>query len=200
MAHLDSILSQFGIKIMTAEQICRTAWRINNTHILKVGEDAGQLQRHVLITQHLKRFGLPVANIVPTLLGEAFLTEGECLYLLSEILPGKHIENIFEQDHFSIAYQSGKIIARLHQALIKVQPLIECWDNSLLDEMKSWIKDVFEDDHYSLVCKDAFDAIVSDLAEVYYQLPRQLIHLDIHFGNFLFESNEVTGYIDFDLS
>lgn len=92
------------------------------------------------------------------------------------------------------------MIARLHQALLGVQPFLECWDNSLLDEMQGWIKDAFEADHYSLVSKDAFEATVSALEATYRQLPRQLIHRDIHFGNFLFENNEVTGYIDFDLS
>jgi len=200
MEHLASILQHFGVDCLSAEQICRTAWRINNTHILKVGKDAEQLKRHVLITEQLRRFELPVAQIVPTLSGEAFLAEDECYYLLSKILPGKHIENIYEQDYHIIAQKSGKVIARLHQALSSVQPFIECWDNSLLEEMQGWIKDVFEADHYWLISKDAFDATVSALAATYHRLPRQLIHRDIHFGNFLFENGDVTGYIDFDLS
>ncbi len=200
MEHIASVLRHFGVECLSAEQIYRTAWRINSTHILKVGKDAGQLKRHVLITEQLRRFEMPVAQIVPTLSGEAFLAEGECYYLLSKILPGKHMENIYEQDNHAIAKKSGEVIARLHQALLGVQPFIECWNNSLLDEMQGWIKDVFESDHFSLVSKDAFDATVLALAETYHQLPRQLIHRDIHFGNFLFENDEVTGYIDFDLS
>ncbi len=200
MEHIDFILRQFGVECLSSEQIYKTAWRINDTHILKVGEDAGQLKRHMLVTEQLRRFELPVAQIVPTLSGEAFLTEGECHYLLSKILPGKHIGNIFEQDHIAIAQKSGEVIARLHLALSSAQPFIECWDNNLLDEMQGWIKDVFEADHYSLVTKDAFDASASALAAVYHLLPRQLIHRDMHFGNFLFEDGEVTGYIDFDLS
>lgn len=200
MEHIVYILRQFGLECLSAEQIYASAWRINNTYILKVGKDAGQLKRHVLITEQLRRFELPVAQIVPTLLGEALLTEGECHYLLSKILPGKHIENVYEQDHLTIAQKSGEVIARLHQGLSSVQPFIECWDNNLLDEMQGWVKDVFEADHYSLVSKDAFDAAVSALSATYHPLPRQLIHRDIHFGNFLFENGEVTGYIDFDLS
>ena len=200
MDQTAAILREFGVECTAVEQIYRTAWRINDTYILKVGKDANQIRRHVLITEHLRRFGLPVAQIIPTLSGEAFLTEGECFYLLSKILPGDHIQNIYEQDHAAIAQTSGGVIARLHQALSGVQPFIECWDNNLLDEMQGWIKNAFEADRYSLVSKDAFDATVSALAAIYHRLPRQLIHRDIHFGNFLFEDGEVTGYIDFDLS
>ena len=31
-------------------------------------------------------------------------------------------------------------------------------------------------------------------------LPVQLIHRDVHFGNFLFDEGKFSGYIDFDLS
>ncbi len=41
---------------------------------------------------------------------------------------------------------------------------------------------------------------IRQLAEVYRELPKQLIHRDVHLGNFLFEDKQFTGYIDFDLS
>lgn len=42
--------------------------------------------------------------------------------------------------------------------------------------------------------------IVSKLESIYDQLPVQLIHRDVHFGNFLFDQGRFSGYIDFDLS
>lgn len=44
-----------------------------------------------------------------------------------------------------------------------------------------------------------WEAILS-LSQVYEELPKQLIHRDVHLGNFLFEGNKFSGYIDFDLS
>ena len=41
---------------------------------------------------------------------------------------------------------------------------------------------------------------MSQLEALYEKLPVQLIHRDIHFGNFLFDNGKFTGYIDFDLS
>ena len=38
------------------------------------------------------------------------------------------------------------------------------------------------------------------MADIYDKLPVQLIHRDVHFGNFLFEKGKFSGYIDFDLS
>ena len=47
---------------------------------------------------------------------------------------------------------------------------------------------------------EEYEKIVSQLEEVYDKLPVQLIHRDVHFGNFLFANGEFSGYIDFDLS
>ncbi|MDE6063841.1 MAG: phosphotransferase, partial [Lachnospiraceae bacterium] len=41
---------------------------------------------------------------------------------------------------------------------------------------------------------------VALLESVYDSLPKQLIHRDVHSGNFLFSEGNFTGYIDFDLS
>lgn len=47
---------------------------------------------------------------------------------------------------------------------------------------------------------EQYENIVSQLAMVYNGLPVQLIHRDVHFGNFLFSDGIFSGYIDFDLS
>lgn len=41
---------------------------------------------------------------------------------------------------------------------------------------------------------------MESLENAYERLPKQLIHRDVHFGNFLFSEGNLSGYIDFDLS
>lgn len=48
--------------------------------------------------------------------------------------------------------------------------------------------------------EETFRSAVGNLQDGYDRLPRQLIHRDVHFGNFLFDHGEFSGYIDFDLS
>jgi len=113
-------------------------------------------------------------------------------------LQGNNIVNL--KENLNLAYEMGKIIARLHYAFKEIENQDEFWDNSLLVEMKGWIQDVLQKDEWRLVDEKRFNAVVKGLEIWYDRLPMQLIHRDVHFGNFLFHDREFSGYIDFDLS
>ena len=66
--------------------------------------------------------------------------------------------------------------------------------------MEGWISDTLRKDDWKLVSKDKYESTLCGLKEVYDVLPVGLIHRDVHFGNFLFDEGEFSGYIDFDLS
>jgi Ser/Thr protein kinase RdoA (MazF antagonist) len=136
MDQTATILANWGIEYHTIEQIYASTWRIDDGLILKTGKDMDSVRRHIAITDCLKRFGIPVAEIVPTLSKDAFLVADDHYCLLSRRLPGKHIDNIYGQDYCLIARKSGEVIANLHRALLNVQGEIKCWDNNLLDEMQ----------------------------------------------------------------
>ena len=194
------ILANWGIECHTIEQIYASAWRIDDNFILKSGKDIDSLRRHIAITDCLRRFNIPVAEIVPTLIKDAFLVSDGHYYVLSRRLPGKHIERIFDQDYCLIARKSGEVIANLHRALLDVQQVLKCWDNNLLSEMQGWIKEFFDASGYQLISRQEFEALRHRLEGLSDLLPKQLIHRDLHFGNLLFEDGDVSGYIDFDLS
>ena len=67
-------------------------------------------------------------------------------------------------------------------------------------ELKGWIREVFEKSEWHDVSREEFEYVVGSLEKNYDKLPMQLIHRDVHFGNFLFHEGEFSGYIDFDLS
>jgi len=46
----------------------------------------------------------------------------------------------------------------------------------------------------------AFDDYIENFGALYGKLPKQLIHRDPNPSNILFEGDEVSGFIDFDLS
>ncbi len=195
-----TILANWGIEYHTIEKIYASTWSIDDGLILKTGKDIDSVRRHIAITDCLKRFGIPVAEIVPTLSKDAFLVTDGHYYILSRRLPGKHIENIYDQDYCLIARKSGEVIANLHRALLDVQQEIKCWDNNLLAEMQGWVKAFFDESGYPLISRQEFEAPLNTLKRLNESLPRQLIHRDFHFGNLLFKDGDVSGYIDFDLS
>lgn len=105
--------------------------------------------------------------------------------------------------YFFTHYDIHKLIATVREnnaAFQKCEPLDMLWDNSLLDEMNGWIRESMEKNGWQRISKEEYEQVVSQLTAVYDQLPVQLIHRDIHFGNFLFADGVFSGYIDFDLS
>lgn len=66
--------------------------------------------------------------------------------------------------------------------------------------MTGWIEEAFRNSDWQLISEDRFTATLSHLVSLYDKLPIQLIHRDVHFGNFLFHEGKFSGYIDFDLS
>ena len=66
--------------------------------------------------------------------------------------------------------------------------------------MKGWIRETLQGDGWRLIKEAEYTETAEKLETVYDRLPRQPIHRDVHFGNFLFWKGEFSGYIDFDLS
>jgi Ser/Thr protein kinase RdoA (MazF antagonist) len=115
-------------------------------------------------------------------------------------LSGKHILDIYHEDYLNIAYNTGRIVAELHTAFIACEQKITFWNNSLLDEMNGWIYECLKANQYRYITKWDFETSLNKLKGCYNELPRQLIHRDMHYGNIIFNNGEFSGYIDFDLS
>lgn len=192
---LGRVLSCWGLQEQSVERIQDTAWQIGPDHVLKVYREPGTLERNLKMLRLLSEQNLPVARVVPTCDGSLFLPMDGALYFLSEKLPGSPVT----QPHSSMIRLMGQVIARLHTAFRNCEPA-DAWDNSLLDEMNGWVRDSMEADGWRYISREAYARTVSDLTGLYEQLPVQLIHRDIHFGNFLFAEGVFSGYIDFDLS
>lgn len=193
---LDRVLSHWGLQNDSVKQIYETAWQIGDSHVLKIYRDRKMLERNLHMLHLLYKQSIPVARIIPTQDGTQYASWDGAFYFLSEKLPGSRITQIDS----SIARSMGEIVARLHTAFQKCETSETVWDNSLLDEMKGWVLDSMEKNGWNYIRKGDYLQTVSQLAAVYDRLPVQLIHRDIHFGNFLFAEGVFSGYIDFDLS
>ncbi|QVK17676.1 phosphotransferase [Mycoplasmatota bacterium] len=200
MIKVVDVLHNWDIKSDSVNQIYTSAWSIGPDYIIKSGKNLESAKRNLTIIKCLNEIGIPVAEIVPTIHGDNLVIVEDKYFILSKRICGRHTKNIYDMNYIDIAQESGDIIAKLHLAFLECQNKIECWENSLLTEMNGWIKDVFDSEGYSLVSKEEFLVTVRRLDEVYSELPKQLIHRDLHFGNLLFEQGKVSGYIDFDLS
>lgn len=192
------ILFHWGLQNEEVKQIYDTTWQIGEKYVLKVYQDEEGLKRNIKVLQILEQMKIPVGKIVSTCAGEQYVVSNDDIYFLSEKLQGKNIVRI--GNDCKLAVKMGEIIADLHMAFAKCEEADSFWNNSLLDEMNGWVKKNFEDSGWEQITKEEYEKVIGGLAAVYDDLPVQLIHRDVHFGNFLFNNGEFSGYIDFDLS
>lgn len=195
---MQKVIFKWKIHPETVCQIYSTAWEVDGRYVLKVYDDRNALERNVQLLEALKEEGIPVAGIVRLPDGAAYLHENGRYYILMHKLPGDNTE--YGKWTPEMAYKMGEVIAGLHVAFRKCEAKLTFWDNSLLDEIQGWIRTELEKRGWPLVSQAEFEQTVSALKLNYDELPRQLIHRDVHLGNFLFHDGDFSGYIDFDLS
>lgn len=196
--NINNILVHWGLFSMEVKQIYDTAWQVGENYILKVYDNLSKLERNLKILQALEKMNIPVGRIIASRENERYVTDGKYYYFLAEKLQGNNIVNL--KENAAIGVLMGETIANLHEAFKECEKEEVFWNNSLLDEMKGWVRTSFEKNGWKYVSQEIYDNIVDSLALHYGKLPVQLIHRDVHFGNFLFNNGKFSGYIDFDLS
>lgn len=194
---IEQILPLWGIENRHLLQIYSSAWEINHSYVIKIYDDEKQLERNIKISEILLDCNVPVAKIVLTKTEEKYVKYKNFYFLMSEKLRGSNISDRKDQ---ATAWKMGCAIAQLHRAFTKCEREVEFWDNSLLKEMKGWIREIFTTNGWKILNEEEYSKAVELLESVYDYLPKQLIHRDVHFGNFLFFEDNLSGYIDFDLS
>ena len=195
---LTQILNHWDLSDSDVKQIYNTAWQVGNDYVLKAYQNINMLERNVKILQILEQMNIPVGKIILTKNDKQYVSIDNMFYFLSKKLPGSNVIQIRNNNEFALIM--GEIIADLHVAFKKCEDTELFWNNSLLDEMNGWVKSGFEASNWKYISKEEYKKTVSLIAMVYDDLPVQLIHRDVHFGNFLFSNGKFSGYIDFDLS
>ncbi len=195
---IKTLLWKWGLQGESITQIYSTVWQIGESYVLKVYEEPESLKRNIMINQHLHNMGIPVGKLINTLKEEQYVEADGQYFFVSEKLSGSNIVSLKFGD--KIAEKMGGIIANLHIAFISLEDKVELWNNSLIEEMNGWVKESFEKSGWQNLSREGYESVVENLEKFYEKLPAQLIHRDVHFGNFLFDQGNFSGYIDFDLS
>jgi len=156
------------------------------------------MQRNVAMMRVLHESENPVPEIIQLPDGRDYVELEDRGYVLTTKLRGRNVVQLMEYND-PWFFELGAVVARLHIAFQKCENKISYWNNSLLEEMQGWVsRDLKKFQPEYLKQADMTEAI-DELARNYNMLPRQLIHRDVHLGNFLFDQGVFSGYIDFDL-
>lgn len=191
------VLRFWGLEELGILQREENVWEIDGKYMLKAYTDLSSLERNIRILTILHKNGIPTAQVIPVSPEYPWVSRENRFYLLTTKLEGSHYDGAVTE---SIARSMGQTLAALHLAFQSCQNQLTLWDNSLLQELSGWIFAQLDADGWKLLPKALFDEVYSALAALYPRLNVQLIHRDVHFGNFLFSGETFTGYIDFDLS
>lgn len=68
---------------------------------------------------------------------------------------------------------------RLHRAFVSCENAMEFWDNSLLSEMKGWVRETLINNEWQIIDQEEYSKAVETLEAGYDYLPKQLIHRDV---------------------
>lgn len=199
---IETILSQWGLEGATVEAVCypntgnlsNSNYLINGTYYLKCSESYGSLARQAELMKQLHPLGLAAA-VIPTRNGETTAQQEQWQCLLTEKLSGQPLKamDALRCPESGIAVGDG--LARLHEALLAVDPLL-CSEENLLDTLRGWaIPKVKE-----TMTADWLDGWLERFAAGYPALPVQIIHRDPNPDNLMISEGKLTGFLDFDLS
>ena len=196
--NIKTLLHCWGLQSQSVKQIYGTVWQIGEDYVLKIYSESDSLKRNIMINNHLESMGIPVGKVLSTLDGQQYVEDDNQYFFVSSKLLGSNIVNL--KFPTKKALTMGEIIAKLHLAFNSLENKVQLWDNSFLVEMNGWVKESFEKSGWQNISRDEYEQVVEKLEKHYNKLPVGLIHRDVHFGNFLFNDGEFSGYIDFDLS
>lgn len=182
-----------------------TVWMIDTRYVLKTTQDLAGLKKHIAMSRAIEAAGFNAATPIPTTAGEDFLLQDDRAFMLMKQVPGQFLKPEERYGEYSLNYAQsyGIAIAELHEVLRDKALTLELAPQHQYDVVMSWAmpeaKRVLEQYGYTLP-----EAFYSDYTEgfkaLYNALPVQPIHRDANPSNILFESGDVSGFIDFDIS
>jgi Ser/Thr protein kinase RdoA (MazF antagonist) len=195
---IEELLKEWKIDCIPV-QIYHSAWNINNSYVLKAYDNPKVLQRNIVMMKTLHEAGIPVPKIIKLPDKRNYLTHNGMMYVLTTKLDGKNIVNLNECDDIWF-FEFGKILGKLHIAFLECAKSISYWNNSMPEEMQGWVSENLLEFKPEYLKQEDIKNSIDELSALYDELPKQLIHRDVHLGNFLFDNGVFSGYIDFDLS
>lgn len=114
---IEKILKSWNLN-SEIKQIYDSAWSVGDDYVIKVNNNLESLKLNITLMKTLNKCGVIVAHPLPTIAGQDYVEYKGEYYLLMNKLSGTHILDIYKTDYVNIAYETGKIVAKLHIAFI----------------------------------------------------------------------------------
>jgi len=191
------------IHIMDGTKISGNVWRLGDDYVLKVGQRDYML-KNIRITKALGANGFTAAKLVATKEGKDYI-DGEVIVTLTHSLSGFPLAKVhrFGDNRREFGQKYGQSIAKLHSALKEVEAHIMPDEVDLYKQVIDWALPNVQkqNQQWSMgLPEEFFEDYIHNFGKLFDKLPKQLIHRDPNPSNILFHNNDVSGFIDFDIS
>lgn len=166
---------------------------VGEEFVLKYTTNLGKLKKNIEVSKVLKSIGLLSAVPIPANDGKEYIQDVEIYFYLTRRLPGTQMtaHRFGEGDGRFV----GEIIGQLHLALAKIEDPVS--EADLLATVRDWALPKVK---AALKLSDTFcNKYLDTFADLYPNLPRQIIHRDPNPGNIICADNQ-WGFIDFELA
>lgn len=180
-------------------------WTIGDKYIFKTGRNIAGLKTHIGISYELEKSGVPATTPVKTLQGNDFIIEDEKYYILINRIKGEPLspELRFGKNIFDTGKKYGEAIGNLHNILKKKDKNLEVNDNNLLKTVLEWALPQTRVTMEQWGCDlphEFYEDFIKNFTQLYDKLPKHIIHRDPNPSNIMFYNNEVSGFVDFEIS
>jgi len=201
---IEQILAQWDLTGAAIEAVCypNTGHVSNHTYLidgkyyLKCTESYGSLSQQAELLLMLQQEGLAAA-VIPTVDGKRVAESGTWQCMLTEKLPGRTLNAADALRNPDIGYAVGQGLAKLHETLLNVDPVL-CTEENLVDTLRGWA--IPKAKEAMPLDEDWLHRWLDRFAAIYPALPVQIIHRDPNPDNLMVSEGRVTGFVDFDLS
>jgi Ser/Thr protein kinase RdoA (MazF antagonist) len=174
----------------------------NHCYILKEKSNLIQVDQESKLLSSLYEAGAPVAVPIRTVDAKWYTWAEGKIFCLYPKLPGYVIAEHYAGNAIRRAEMLGKAIGFLHSCFLKCQHINDYADMQLLEQVRNWAIPCIKE-HTTILegneIEKIWDDIEQEINPVHAELPMQLIHRDLHPANMLFEQDQVTGFIDFEI-
>lgn len=180
-------------------------WLINGKYIFKTGKNIAGLKTHIAISKELEKSGVLAAIPIKTIEDEDFIIKDDKYFCLTNHIKGKFLtpEERYAGNRIEIGKKYGEAIGNLHKILKKQDKNLEVNDNNLLKTVLGWAlpQTKITMEQWGCPLPDRFyEDFTENFSKLYNELPRHIIHRDPNPSNIMFHNDEVSGFIDFEIS
>lgn len=191
------------VKIVDGTKTANNVWQVGKDYILKTGDRAALLL-NARIAKAMASQGLAAAVPIPTKDGGELTDDKNCFVLIRKSTG----EPLSKAERFGakcgdFGFKYGQSIAKLHNALAKVESDIQPFEQNLFEHVTEWALPLVKKQNIQWnmgISESFFEEYIRDFGALFEKLTKQLIHRDTNPCNILFNNGEVIGFADFELS